>query len=118
LVMVKVGTGGKFSVYNAVGSVDVVADVVGWFTDGTTKTPGGSYNPLVPARILDTRNTAKVGPDKTIDVQATGQGLVPATGVSAVVINVTATHATAGDFLTVFPTGTAKPLASNLNFGP
>jgi hypothetical protein len=42
--------------------------------------------------------------------------MVPATGVSAVVLNVTATNATASSYLTVFPTGTTRPTASNLNF--
>jgi hypothetical protein len=53
-----------------------------------------------------------------MDVQGAGVGGVPATGVSAVVVNITATEPTAGSYLTAFPTGTAKPLASNLNFGP
>ena len=33
-------------------------------------------------------------------------------------LNITATGPTAGGFLTVFPTGTGRPNASNLNFGP
>jgi hypothetical protein len=43
---------------------------------------------------------------------------VPATGVDSVVVNVTATASTAGGYLTVYPTGTARPNASNLNFTP
>jgi hypothetical protein len=42
--------------------------------------------------------------------------MVPATGVAAVVLNVTATNATASSYLTVFPTGAPRPTASNLNF--
>ena len=41
---------------------------------------------------------------------------MPATGVSAVVLNVTVTQTTAPSFLTVFPTGEALPLAANLNY--
>ena len=59
-----------------------------------------------------------VGPNSALDVQATGRGGVPSSGVSAVVINLTATEPTAGSYLTAFPTGSAVPLASNLNFGP
>jgi hypothetical protein len=92
--------------------------VVGWYSDGTTAA-GARYIGLYPSRILDTRTTrTPVGPNSTSDVQATGQGGVPATGVSAVVVNLTATEPTAGSYLTAFPTGTAQPLASNLNFGP
>ena len=43
---------------------------------------------------------------------------MPAVGVDAVVLNVTVTQPTAQGFLTVFPSGTAWPLASNLNFLP
>ena len=38
-------------------------------------------------------------------------------GATAVVANVTATGATAQSFLTAYPDGTTRPLASNLNFG-
>jgi Tol biopolymer transport system component len=118
LVVVKVGTGGEFSIYNARGFTHVIADVVGWYSDGSA-VAGDRYTPLAPARILDTRAThSPVGPNQTIDVQATGEGLVPSGGVSAVVVNITATEATAGSYLTAFPTGTAPPVASNLNFGP
>jgi hypothetical protein len=41
---------------------------------------------------------------------------VPASGVSAVVLNVTATNATKPSFLTVWPTGVTRPLASDLNW--
>lgn len=43
-------------------------------------------------------------------------GGVPASGVLAVVLNVTVTQPTRGGFLTVFPSGTTRPLASNLNY--
>ena len=32
LVVVKVGAGGKISLYNAAGSTHVVADVAGWYS--------------------------------------------------------------------------------------
>lgn len=83
--------------------------------------PDGLYNPLVPARLLDTRNGtgAVAGPlpgGSTLTLQVTGRGGVPLTGVSAVVLNVTVTSPTATGYLRVFPAGTAVPLASNLNF--
>jgi hypothetical protein len=43
---------------------------------------------------------------------------VPATGVTGVILNVTATAPTQSSFLTVFPDGTAMPTVSNLNFTP
>ena len=57
-------------------------------------------------------------PVATIDVTVTGVGGVPVAGVAAVVLNVTATDVTAPEtFLTVFPTGAPRPLASTLNAG-
>ena len=41
---------------------------------------------------------------------------VPASGVSAVVLNVTVTQPTAAGHITVYPDGTSRPLAANLNF--
>ncbi|WP_433302143.1 choice-of-anchor D domain-containing protein [Actinoplanes sp. CA-030573] len=81
----------------------------------------GAYYPVAPARVLDTRSgvgapAAKLGTQKTLDLQVTGRGGVPSTGVSAVVLNVTVTGSTAGSFLTVYPTGAARPTASSINF--
>jgi len=58
----------------------------------------------------------KVGPGQTIAVQVAGQGGVPSSGVSAVVMNVTVTEPAAPSHLTIFPSDAALPLASNLNF--
>jgi hypothetical protein len=113
------------SVFNGAGSVHVIFDVAGWVsTRGKTPTPttAGLYRPLVPARLLDTRTSLGGSPTmtagQTINLQVTGKGNVPATGVSAVVLNVTATHPSAAGYLTVFPAGITAPLASNLNFVP
>jgi hypothetical protein len=79
------------------------------------------YNPVGPVRILDTRNgtggyTTPVGPGATISLQVTGKDGVPSSGVTAVVLNVTAVNPTASSYVTVYPDGQARPLASNLNF--
>lgn len=55
---------------------------------------GDRFHPLDPARILDTRigqgsPAALIGPGGTLSLQVTGQGGIPATNVSAVVLNVT-----------------------------
>jgi hypothetical protein len=116
LVTVKVGTGGQVTVYNQTGSTHVLFDVGGYY--GVVPAGNdGRYQPLTPARILDTRATTPLGPGESRDIQITGAGGVPATGVSAVVMNVTVTGGTAnGDFLTVFPAGVTRPGVSNLNF--
>ena len=120
LVVVKVGTQGRVNLYNHAGSTHVVADVVGWFSDAAA-TSGARYHALSPDRILDTRDgngapTGKVGPAGILSLQVTGQGGVPTSGVTAVVMNVTVTQPTAPSFLTAWPTGETRPTASNLNY--
>jgi hypothetical protein len=118
LVVVKVGANGVVSLWNESGSTHVTADVAGWF--GPDGAPGAAgYTSLVPARILDTRSGVggtAVGAGSTLALQVAGRGGVPATGVSSVVLNVTATQPTATSFLTAWPTGVPRPLAANLNY--
>lgn len=125
-VIVKVGTnaqtstGGWVSFYNALGSVNVIADVVGWFTDGTTAAGGSTFVGVTPARILDTRTALNLGPGATLILPVAGQGGVPAMNATvaptAVVLNVTVTNPTAASYLTAWPDGATQPLASDLNY--
>ena len=119
LVIARVGVDGKVSMYNNLGSVNVAADIQGYFQGDAT---GSTYVPLAPARILDTRigtggTAAPVGPGGTIELKVTDAGGVPATGGTAVALNVTATNVSGLEsYLTVWPSGSSRPLASNLNF--
>jgi Domain of unknown function (DUF1906) len=108
-------TNGVVDFYNHTGSVDVIADLFGYYTDGT----GGRFSPVGPNRLLDTRSgtgapRAKLGQNQTVALQVAGTPGVPA-NITAVVLNVTVTNPSAGSFLTVFPGG-AVPSSSNLNF--
>lgn len=119
LVEVKLGQDGAAKVYNAAGNTDVVIDVEGWVAAPAASTSAdGWFNPLVPARLLDTRDGTggPIGSGGTITLQVAGHGGVPLQGGEAVVINVTATNATTGSFLTVWPDGMSRPTASDLNF--
>ncbi len=121
LVEVALGSGGKVTTFNSAGSTDVIFDVAGWVsTQGTVTGTAGLYRPLVPVRLMDTRislgGSPTLTPGQTVNLQVTGQQTVPPTGVSAVVLNVTATNTTAAGYLTVFPFGAGRPVASNLNF--
>jgi hypothetical protein len=115
LVIVKVGAGGGVSFFNYDGNVDIVADVAGWFGPSGEQQFAG----VSPARVWDSRSgpgpTGQTGPGQVRDVVVTGMAGVPATGVSAVVLNVTAVNPSAPTHLTVWPTGEPMPLASNLN---
>jgi hypothetical protein len=124
-VIVKVGTGGLVDLFNAYGSADLIADVSGWFTDGSVAMSSGTFVGLTPSRILDTRNGGgglgtSLWPARPVAVQVAGRGGVPAmnapTPPTAVVINVTITGGTAASYLTGWPDGAAQPLASDLNW--
>ena len=84
---------------------------------------------MQPARLLETRaglttvdglfaGGGAVAGGTSLDLTVVGRGGVPATGVGAVVLNVTATAPTGAGFVTVYPTGAPRPTASNLNFVP
>jgi hypothetical protein len=123
--MVLVGTGGMVSFFNGLGSVDLVVDVNGYFTDSTAA--GASFMPLVPFRIVDTRNgtgapIAPLAGGATLVVTVAGSGNVPAmtstTPPQSVVLNVTVANPTAASDLVIWPDGATKPVASDLNFVP
>jgi len=117
LVMVPVAADGSVQLYNAQGTVHAIFDVTGYFDDGTLSTAKG-FTALPPTRILDTRNGFPLGAgaQKTVQV-AGGTSGIPASGATAAVINITATRASNGTFLTVFPQN-PRPTVSNLNVPP
>lgn len=124
LVTVKTGANGKVRIFNKIGLVNVVADVVGYYAAARPPS-GGLYTPLTPSRILDTRDgngtggsRNPIGAGGVIDVQVTGRGGVPASGVSGVAVNVTVDQPTGSSFLTVWPSGEPRPLAATHNFTP
>lgn len=83
----------------------------------------GEFTPLTPARILDTRNgiggfNTPIGRASAIEVSVAGQGGVPTTGVTAVVMNVTATQASEQSFVSVYPAGALRPNSSTVNIAP
>jgi hypothetical protein len=56
-----------------------------------------------------------VGAGATITVPVTGHGGVPASGVAGVVVNLTITEPAARGYVTAWPVGPARPLASSAN---
>ena len=116
LVITKIDTGGNVCLFTQRGA-DLVADVAGYFPGST------SYQSLVPERLLDTRASSQVGYTGvkpaagavvTLHVTGVGASNIPA-NASAVVLNVTGVDATGDGFITVWPCGADRPLASNLN---
>ena len=83
----------------------------------------GAMHVLPVRRVLDTRSGLgapaglRVG-GTTTTVTVTGHGGVPASGVAAVVLHVTAAVPTGSGYVTTYPGGTTPPTASTLNVTP
>ncbi|MFY1672499.1 hypothetical protein ACN27G_21435 [Plantactinospora sp. WMMB334] len=81
---------------------------------------GGDFVPVTTAQLLDTRSgvgaTAGArGPGSTTTVQVLGRAGVPASGVSALLVDVTAVNPTVATYFTLWPDGVARPAVSALN---
>jgi hypothetical protein len=124
LVTVRLGTGGTVDVYNALGTVQVVLDVAGFYSPTSTS----GFTSLEPCRLLDTRvgtGTCAASPSvpaapvtggSVLRLTVTGAAEVPA-DATAVVLNLTATglRGAPATAVTAYPAGTPRPLVSNLN---
>lgn len=101
-----------------------------WRASASLQPDESTLVPVVPARILDTRDPVDLGLEGPLvspvsqDLQVTGEvqtadGLrtVVPDGATGVVLNVTAVEPTAAGFVSVRPSGTpGAPTTSNLNF--
>jgi hypothetical protein len=118
-VTVKVGTGGQISIYNNLGSANVIVDVVGYYKAGS----GAGFTSLQPKRLLDSRPSFQVGPYSTPWSAGTNRDVIVAGGTTtvpsdaeAVVLNVTVTQTNAVSYLSVWPSGQVQPTVSSLNW--
>ena len=129
LVTTSVGPDGKVSLFNAAGTVNLLADVAGYYVPASGTT-GVRYAPLEPRRILDSRTglgtrQAVFGPREARDLKVTGsvtttggQTVTVPTTATAVVLNLTGTQWSTATNIRVYPTpaaGTGVPTVSNLN---
>jgi len=121
LVTVPVSADGYVDLYNFAGTVDLAADVEGYYSTavavGYSASKAGFVTPEQPSRVLDTRYGTgtwvhKVGPGGVVTFQVPS---IPRRGASAVVLNVTETNATAGSWVGVDQDG-GVPTTSVLNF--
>ncbi|MBF9068114.1 S53 family peptidase [Streptacidiphilus fuscans] len=115
-IIVPVGTDGTVKFYNHSGSVNVTADVTGYYTTATT---GSGFSAVVPSHLLDTRNAAKgftaLGSGGTLSFPVTGVGGV-ATNANAVVLNVTAIGGTANSYLSIYPDSLGHSASTSIDF--
>jgi len=135
---------GAVTIYNAVGTVNVLADVEGYFTPASASLPAGEYHPIAPIRVCDTRagqpatgcngnNDGKphmLGPNSAIKVVIAGQpaycaivpcppnDFIPTDGTEEdAVINLTAIAGSSSTYLSVVPFTTSGGCAFGGNKG-
>ncbi|MDH6705679.1 hypothetical protein P3T27_002401 [Kitasatospora sp. MAA19] len=113
LVTVPVGQAHRISTYLSAGQAEVIVDVVGFYR------PNGGYlfTPLEPSRLVDTRDSRKLGAGEVRTVKIAGVGAVPA-DVASVVLNLTSTGTSADTHLSVYAGDRPRPISSNLNPEP
>ena len=112
------------------GSMDLLVDVVGYFTGGgAPASAAGRFVPKPPTRVMDTRQVRNpVWTGGTREVQS-GDGFIDyatATPVlnevrsyaAAVVYNLTVTETSFPGFVTAYPARTGRPETSSINWGP
>jgi hypothetical protein len=121
----------RIEIRNAVGSTHVIVDLAGWYGPTGDGAPSTDRLTLLgaPERAMDTRpgppgyaemvlgpagRTTPVPAGAELLVDVAGLGGVPA-DATAVVLNLTAVGPTRSTYLTAFPDGEPRPVASNLN---
>ena len=140
LAVVQLSASGAITIYNALGHVDVIVDVEGYFATPTgSGIVPGEFHSIPPLRICDTRagqETECAGAKSTPLAGGTwrdvvlsglppgapgGTPSIPSDGTAAAaVFNLTATGGTLGTYLAVAPPNSSdqcpsRPLASNVN---
>jgi len=114
LVIVPLTDGVADFTNNSGGTVQVVADLEGYFASGAPD----SFVPLGPTREVDTRTVhSPLTPREkyTVNILSACPDYITCTR-AAMVDNVTVTQPAKGGVLTVYPAGASVPVASNLNF--
>ncbi|HIG39463.1 MAG TPA: hypothetical protein EYQ14_02815 [Gammaproteobacteria bacterium] len=119
-VIAPVSGNGEVCLYS-LATTDIVVDLAGWFV-------GNSFTGSVPNRLVDTRNgtggrEGQLTPADELKVPIRGVILsvngseqqVPTTAVAAT-LNVTVVNPSGNGYITAWPCGVERPLASNLNF--
>lgn len=116
VVVVAPGRRGTICLNNEQGRAGLVVDVVAWLPSR------GSYHPVTPAEVLDTRNDRPLRRGEAVDVRIAGRAGTPddedasTTGTAyAVVLDLTASAARGGaSAISVYPAGDVAPRVVNV----
>ena len=93
-------------------------------TEQVTVLSSSVFHPVTLSRILDTRKgtgtggvVAQVKMNSGIAVKIDGTAGIPASGVTAVALNVTVAGPTGNGYIEAYADGTTRPSTSNMNYG-
>jgi hypothetical protein len=127
LVTVPVSSTGKVSVYNYHGSIDIAADVLGFYSKDDslepTKGTGTQFQLAEPGRLFDSRadgfplapsEEVVMGPDFNDPSSPSDIN----TRIRALAVNITALNATKGGYLQAYAANAQPPSTSALNLVP
>ena len=114
----RVSTTGQVCLFASV-ATDLVVDIQGFFSPK----PAVVFTGMAPVRVLDTRDgtgiadsrATRAGRGSVIELQVAGANGVPV-DAAAVMLNVTITEASGRGYVTAWPCGRVRPVASFLNF--
>jgi hypothetical protein len=98
------------ALFNNWGNTHLIVDLAGFYIPGDASL----YNYINPTRLVDTRNSAPVGPGGVLSVDLSF--LHPT--ATAVTFNLTGLDATTGTHVIAYPGGQAPPVTSVLNLAP
>jgi RHS repeat-associated protein len=122
-VVAKISADGRVKIFNGSSAgVDIRVEVTGWFAEPSAE-GGTTFEPVTPTRLVftpgggsicDPNPCAQLNGNSSMAVDVTGAGPVPASGVSAVAVNVTVLLTAAAGNMTVYKNGTTEPAQPNL----
>ena len=117
--VVRLGAGGRITLVNgSTTPLEAIVDLTGVYLAGTAQFTG-TFTPLTPARVLDTRaGGGPVAPGPARVVPVAGRGGVPAAGAGAVLYNLTAVNPAAPGYLVATPNGRQPTGTSTINLNP
>ncbi|MBC3843199.1 hypothetical protein GXW82_32335 [Streptacidiphilus sp. 4-A2] len=116
--IVPVGPDGTVKFYNHAGSVNVTADITGYYSNAAS---GAAFNVVAPTHLLDTRNAAgafkPLGSGGTIVLPVTRIAGIPA-NATAVVLNLTVVGPTGNSYIAAYPDPADRADSTGLDFAP
>ncbi|MDD1386897.1 hypothetical protein [Curtobacterium poinsettiae] len=114
---VRLSSSGKMTIYNGSSTINLVVDLQGYFT--AAGAAGASFTPGA-GRVFDSRATGSsiLAQNETRAIPVAGKAGVPvmASGLTAVVLTLTAVHGGSDGRASVWANGAAQPDTTSINF--